>query len=278
MTDHIAGKVIIVTGAGSGFGRRVAERTAARGARLLCADINSAAAEAVAKDIRATGGEALAITADVTRIEDMQNLAQAALDAHGVIDVMVNNAGIMPLAFLSDHATALDAWNRCIDINFRGVMNGTIAVHDQMMAQGHGHIVNLSSIYGNHPVTGAAVYGATKAAVNYFSNAVRMESRGKIKVTVVKPTGVPTTGLGDTVVNKAGSAGILGQYMQEFLPSALQSMQGTLPPELADRENSGYFSLNADDIAEAIVHVIDQPHGVTLSDVTVRATGDYYIL
>lgn len=278
MTDHIAGKVIIVTGAGGGFGRRVAERTATRGARLLCADINTEAAEAVAAGIRAAGGEAVAVTADVTRIEDMRHLAQTALDAHGVIDVIVNNAGIMPLAFLSDHPTAIDAWNRCIDINFRGVMNGTIAVHDQMMAQGHGHIVNLSSIYGNHPVVGAAVYGATKAAVNYFSNAVRMESRGKIKVTVIKPTGVPTTGLGGTVVNVAGSVGILGQYAGEFQPSAIQAMRGTLPAEQADREKSGYFALNADDIAEAIVHVIDQPHGVMLSDVTVRATGDYYIL
>ncbi len=93
---------------------------------------------------------------------------------------MINNAGIMPLAFLADHADAAEAWSRCIDINIKGVLNGMIAVHDQMMSQGRGHIVNISSIYGNGPVAGAAVYGATKAAVNTMSEAFRVETQGVI--------------------------------------------------------------------------------------------------
>ena len=100
---------------------------------------------------------------------------------------MVNNAGVMPLAFYADHADAGAAWERCIDINIKGVLNGIVAVYDQMIAQGRGHIVNLSSIYGNFPVAGAGVYGASKAAVNFLSEALRVEAQGRIKVTVVKP-------------------------------------------------------------------------------------------
>ena len=85
-----------------------------------------------------------------------------------------------------------------------------------MIAQGRGHIVNLSSIYGNFPVVGAGVYGATKAAVNFLSESLRMESRGKIKVTIVKPTGVPGTGLAGGIVNQAAIVGILGQNMPSY--------------------------------------------------------------
>lgn len=276
MADYITGKAIIITGAGSGFGKLTAEKAAALGARVLCADINGDAAEAVAAGIRKAGGTGRAIAADVTRIEDMRAAAQAALDAYERIDVLVNNAGTMPLAFLADHETALEAWTRCIDINFKGVMHGTIAVYDQMIAQGSGQIVNLSSIYGNHPVVGAAVYGATKAAVNYFSHSVRQESRGRIKVTVVKPTGVPSTGLGSTVVNAGGSVGILGQNVSAFQAGLTEVLGAS--SSLNDPESMDYFMLDPDEIAEAIIHVINQPLGVTISDITVRATGDYYIL
>lgn len=278
MTDYIAGKTIIITGAAGGFGRQTARKAGERGARVLCVDINGEAALALAQDIQNGGGEALGVAADVAQVEDMRAAAKKAVDAWGVIDVMVNNAGIMPLAFIADHGHALESWNRCIDINFKGMMNGTVAVHDQMLAQGHGHIINMSSIYGNHPVVGAAVYGATKAAVNYFSHAVRQESRGKIKVTVIKPTGVPSTGLAETVVNRAGGAGIVGHNGAAFIELYRQTLDGSLPPSMNDPENIDYFALHAEEVATAIIHAIDQPLGVTLSDVTVRATGDFYIL
>lgn len=278
MTNHVAGKSIVITGAGGGFGGLTSRKAAALGARLTCADINLEAAEAVAGEIRAAGGEAQAVAADVTDIESMRRLAQAAIGAYGVIDVMVNNAGIMPLAYIADHEKALQAWSRCIDINFKGVVNGSVAVFDQMMAQGRGQVINLSSIYGNHPVVGGAVYGATKAAVNYFSESLRVEARGKIKVTIVKPTGVMSTGLGGTVVNAQAGMGIMGHNAGAFAESLGQMRAGTLPPDQLDAESIGYVSLAPEHIADAIIHVINQPWGVSIGDITVRASGDHFIL
>jgi NADP-dependent 3-hydroxy acid dehydrogenase YdfG len=277
MTNHVAGKSIVITGAGSGFGKLVAQRVAAMGAQVVCADIGGDAAEAVAAGIRAAGGSASAFRADVADAGAMRALATSAVDAFGAIDVMVNNAGVMPLAFYSDHAAALDAWHRCIDVNFKGVLNGIVAVYDQMIAQGRGHVVNLSSIYGNFPVVGAAVYGATKAAVNFLSESLRVESRGKIKVTIVKPTGVPATNLASSVINQAAIVGIVGQNMPELMDLFGRMAHGTLPDAL-DPERIDYPSLAPEFIADAIVHAIDQPWGVSIGDVTVRAAGDHFIL
>jgi NADP-dependent 3-hydroxy acid dehydrogenase YdfG len=278
MTNHVEGKSIIITGAGSGFGRLVSQKTGALGAKVMCADIDLATAEATAKSVRDAGGVAQAIRADVTQIADMRALAAAAIAAHGGIDVMINNAGIMPLAFFSDHATALDAWNRCIDINFRGVMNGMVAVYDQMIAQGRGHIVNLSSIYGNFPVTGAGVYGATKSAVNFLSESLRVEARGKIKVTIVKPTGVPTTGLSATVINQEAGIGIVAHNIGAFSEMMGQMAEGTFPAERLDPDNIDYASLAPEHIADAVVHAINQPWGVSIGDITVRGAGDHFVL
>lgn len=278
MTNYVTGKSIVITGAGGGFGRLVAGRAGSLGARLTCADIDLAAAEAAAADVRAAGGAALAVRTDVASIADMRALAAAAVEAFGAIDVMVNNAGIMPLAFYADHAAAIDAWHRCIDINIKGVLNGTVAVYDQMIAQGRGHIINLSSIYGNFPVTGAAVYGATKAAVNFLSESLRVESRGKIKVTTIKPTGVPATNLGASVINQAAVVGILGQNLPEFMELLGQLGEGRVAAERLDPEGIGYASLAPEHIADAIVHAINQPWGVSIGEITVRAAGDHFIL
>jgi NADP-dependent 3-hydroxy acid dehydrogenase YdfG len=278
MTDHVAGKSIAITGAGGGFGRLVAHKVAARGARVALGDIDQAAAEAVAADIRAQGGQAQACATDVRDLSQVKALVAAALAQFGAVDVMLNNAGIMPLAFIADHDAAYAAWDRCIDINIKGVLNGMVAAHDAMMAAGRGHIINVSSIYGNFPVTGAAVYGASKAAVNFLSESLRVESRGKIKVTIVKPTGVPATGLGSTVINQAASVGILGQNTPEFLDMVSQMQAGTFPADRLNPDNIDYASLAPEHIADAIVHAIDQPWGVSIGDITVRAAGDHFIL
>jgi len=278
MTNHVEGKSIIITGAGGGFGKLVSEKAAALGAKIMCADIDAAAAEAVAAGIRASGGTARSTGVDVRDIGQMKGLATATVAEFGAIDVMINNAGIMPLAFWADHEAALDAWNRCIDINLKGIMHGIIAVHDQMITQGRGQVVNVASIYGNFPVVGAGIYGATKAAVSFLSESLRVESRGKIKVTTVKPTGVPATGLSGTIINQGASIGILGQNAPQFMEMVGQMAEGTFPAERLDPENIDYASLAPEHIADAIIHVINQPWGVSIGDITVRGAGDHFIL
>jgi NADP-dependent 3-hydroxy acid dehydrogenase YdfG len=278
MTNYVSGKSIVITGAGGGFGKLVSEKAAAMGAKITCADIDFDAASAVASAVNASGGKAQAVRVDVRDIAQMKALAASAIITHGGIDVMINNAGIMPLAFFSDHDAALEAWNRCIDINFKGVMNGIVAVYDQMIAQGRGHVVNLSSIYGNFPVTGAAVYGATKSAVNFLSESLRVESRGKIKVTIVKPTGVPVTGLSGTVINPEAGVGIVAQNLPAFGEMMAQIADGTFPSKRLDPDNIDYASLAPVHIADAIIHAINQPWGVSIGDITVRGAGDHFIL
>jgi NADP-dependent 3-hydroxy acid dehydrogenase YdfG len=278
MPSHLAGKVIIVTGAASGFGRLICQKAAAAGAKIVAADVNLAALQETVDAIVADGGAALGQSTDVTDLSAMQALAAYAVEKFGGIDVMINNAGIMPLAFYADHARAAVAWNRCIDINIKGVLHGILAVHDQMLAQGRGHIINLSSIYGNFPVAGAGVYGATKAAVNFLSEALRVESQGKIKVTLVKPTGVPGTGLGSAVVNPDAIVGILGQNAPAYLAALQASATGRAGAGQLDPEDARYLALDPAFIADQVLHAVDQPWGVSIGDITIRATGDGYIL
>lgn len=278
MTNHIEGKVIIITGAAGGFGRLVAQKTAALGALVVAADVNEDELTNTVADISATEGSAIAIVTDVTNRGQMTQLAKKAVAKFGAIDVMVNNAGVMPLALYADHEQAADSWDRCIDINLKGVLHGIMAVHDQMIAQKRGHVVNISSIYGNYPVAGAAVYGATKAAVNVLSESLRQESQGRIKVSTIRPTGVPGTGLGAGVINPAALGGILGRNEASFMEK-MGAMFGENPPdELTNPESMQYFALSPDLLADQVVYVINQPWGVSIGDITVRASGDGYVI
>lgn len=276
--NYIEGKVIVVTGAASGFGKLVSEKASALGARIVAADVNEAGLKAVVDEIAAGNASIIGHPTDVTSRQQVTDLAAAAISEFGQIDVMINNAGVMPLAFFRDHANAADAWDRCIDINIKGVINGISAVYDQMMTQGRGHIINLSSIYGNYPVVGAGVYAATKAAVDFLSESLRQETQGKIKVTNVKPTGVPSTALGTGVVNDEAVVGILGLNAPAYLQKFAQAAEGQIPANEADPENIEYWALDAGFLADQIVHVINQPWGVSISEITVRASGDAYVI
>ena len=278
MEQHIEGKVVVVTGAGSGFGQLISQKCAALGAKVVCADINEEGLAQTTSAISDAGGHAIARRTDVTSYSNMQELAKVAIDEFGAIDVMVNNAGTMPLAFYSDHAEAMDAWGRCIDINIKGVLHGISAVYDQMMAQGRGHVVNISSIYGNFPVIGAGVYGASKSAVNFLSESLRVEAQGKIKVTVVRPTGVPATGLSGTVINQEAPIGIMGQNAEAMGMQYEEIMSGQAPAEVMDKDNVAYFSLDPDSLTDQVIYAINQPWGVSIAEVTVRATGEGFVL
>ena len=277
MSKYLAGKVVIVTGAGSGFGKLIAQKCAAGGAKVVGTDINGESLSETFEGIRAAGMEGTAHIADVTNLAQVKAAAQKAIDSYGAVDVLVNNAGVMPLAYFADHERAWEKWHQAIDINIKGVVNGIAAVYDQMIAQGRGHVVNISSIYGNAGVEGAGVYSATKAAVTALSDSLRVEAAGKIKVTTIKPTGVFGTNLASTVVNETAIMGLVGQKGGQFVENLSNLQSGGLRPEQMDVDSVEYWLITPDDLTDAVVHVIDQPWGICLSDVTVRASGENYV-
>jgi len=277
-TGYLAGRTVVVTGAAGGFGRLISARAADRGARVVLTDIDASGVEGAAADLRGAGGDAEGIAADVRVLDDMKAVVARALERFGSVDVMVNNAGTMPLAFYSDHAVAWEAWDRCIDINLKGTLNGICAVYDQMIAQGRGHVVNISSIYGNAGTEGSAVYSATKAAVVVLADSLRKEARGRIKVTTVRPTGVIGTGLGASVVNPVATSGITGRHQDDFISRVMAHLGGTLEGPEADIDDPRFWAIEPETIAAEVIHAIDQPWGVTISDVTVRATGEDYVI
>jgi NADP-dependent 3-hydroxy acid dehydrogenase YdfG len=277
VSQHLQDKVVVITGAGGGFGKLIAEKCAAGGARVVGVDIGEANLADVFDGIRAAGHSGTYQVADVTEMEQMKAAVGHAVQTFGAVDVIVNNAGVMPLAYFADHKLAWQKWHRAIDINIKGVVNGISAVYDQMIEQGRGHVVNISSIYGNAGVAGAGVYSATKAAVTVLSDSLRSEAKGRIKVTTVKPTGVLGTNLAGGVVNGEAIMGIVGARGESFMQSLTAFANGTLTAEQTDIDSVKYWLITPDDLADAVVHVIDQPWGISISDITVRASGEDYL-
>ncbi|MEI2417691.1 SDR family oxidoreductase [Orrella sp. JC864] len=240
--DHQANsKVILLTGASSGIGEAAARLLAARGHRLVVGARRADRLQALSDSVRAAGGRIEFRTLDVTRREDLQAFADFALQTHGRIDVIVNNAGIMPLSPMA--SLKVQEWDRMIDVNIRGVLYGVAAVLPTMQRQGSGQIINISSIGGLYVVPTAAVYCATKYAVRAISDGLRQE-HDKLRVTCVYP-GVVESELADTITD----------------PTAAQAMR-------AYRQ----IALKPEAIAAAIAHVIDQPADVDTSEIVVRPT------
>lgn len=276
--SHLAERSLLVTGAASGFGRIIASEAANAGARVTAVDVNGDALDELVTELTGRGLHAIGVAGDVARGEDLRRAVADGVEAHGFVDVAVLNAGIMPLAFYADHAQAAEAWDRCIDINVKGVLNGIIAVYDHMVGLGRGHVVCLSSIYGNHAVQGSAVYSATKAAVNVLADSLRQEAQGKIKVTTVRPTGVLGTGLGNSVVNGAAMVGILGQHVQAFGETIGRLTSGGLTAAEANPDDIAYWTISPEDLAAQVLYTIDQPWGVNIAEITVRASGEQYLM
>ncbi|WP_010626799.1 SDR family oxidoreductase [Halomonas sp. KM-1] len=234
-------KVILLTGASSGIGEATARLLAKQGHHLVIGARRTERLEALAQAIRSEGGNVEYRALDVTQREDVQAFADAALKLHGRIDVIINNAGVMPLSPLS--SLKVEEWDRMIDVNIRGVLHGIAAVLPTMQTQGSGQVINISSIGGLFVVPTGAVYCATKFAVRAISDGLRQE-HDNLRVTCVYP-GVVESELADTITD-AGAA----EAMKSFREIALK-------PEA---------------IAAAIAHVIAQPDGVDTSDIVVRPT------
>ena len=265
--NYIKDKVIIVTGASSGFGKYTAMKAAELGGKVVLAARRDNLLKEICDDIRAKGGEASYIKTDLRDQRQAEDMAQFAIDTYGAIDILVNDAGTMPLGYLSQHKFAMQAWEECIDTSIKGTLYATAAVYDQMIKQGHGHVINVSSILGNYGVAGGAVYNLSKASVRIMADSMRVENSGKIKFSVIKPTSVADTGLVATEVDfNASLAGVYGKLIDAFT--------GLGTPGRDDREDIHGFDFGPEVLADNIIYVMNQPWGVNISEITVRASGE----
>lgn len=273
--NYVEGKVIIITGASSGFGKLTAKRAAEMGGKIVLAARSEEKLKETVAEIKAAGGEASYIATDVAKKDDVFAMAKFAVDTYGRIDVLVNNAGTMPLAFFSEHEQALDKWEQCIDISIKGTIFGISAVYDQMIAQGQGQVINISSIYGNFPVAGAGVYQVAKMGVQYLAESLRSECQGKIKVTTIKPTGFMKTNLASSVIDQmailpsvAGPLELMANWIEE----------APLRPDFHDINSMTYNDPDPQVLADNIIYAINQPWGVSIGDLTVRASGESFVI
>jgi len=232
-------KVVLITGASSGIGEGTARQLAANGARVVLGARRTDKLKEIAVDIEKAGGAVRFRSLDVTDAKDMEAFVAFAETEFGQIDVLVNNAGVMPLSPLN--ALKTDEWNWMIDVNIRGVLHGIAAVLPRMEAQGHGQIINVSSIGGFVVQPTAAVYAATKFAVRAISEGLRKES-DKVRCTCVYP-GVVTSELADTI-----SDPVARERMQTYRKTAIEP----------------------DAIARTIQFVIEQPDDVDVNEIVVR--------
>jgi NADP-dependent 3-hydroxy acid dehydrogenase YdfG len=234
-------KVIAVTGASSGIGEAIARRLAGQGARVLIGARRADRLETLTAKLNAAGGRVAHCALDVTRRASVADFVHAAVDRYGRLDVIVNNAGIMPLSPLS--ALKVEEWDRMIDVNVKGVLYGIAAALPVFRAQGGGHVINMSSIGAYHVVPSAAVYCATKAAVNFITEGLRQESPD-IRSTIISP-GVTESDLASTITHPE-TAAFIKDYRRQAIP--------------------------ADAIARAVAFAIEQPNDVDVSEIVVRPT------
>ena len=185
MSNNIQDKVVVITGASSGLGEAAARHLAGQGAKLVLGARRVDRLEKLVAAIRADGGAALAVATDVTRRDDVENLIQRAIAEFGHVDVLINNAGVMPMSAMA--RLRVEEWDQMIDVNIKGVLYGIAAVLPGMQTRKSGHIINLSSVAGLRVSAGiGTVYSATKFAVKALSEGLRAEVAGdNIRVTVV---------------------------------------------------------------------------------------------
>ena len=228
MTDNIAGKVLVITGASSGMGEATARDLAAQGAKVVLGARRAERLDAIVREIREEGGQAIAVPTDVAKLEDVKRLVDAAKATYGRVDVIFNNAGLMPLSPLE--SLRIDEWDRMIDVNMKGTLYGIATALPYMKEQKSGHIINVSSVYGHKVVATGAVYCATKHAVRAISEALRQEVKDyNIRVTTISPGAVRTEltshitepGLAENVQGAVAKIGVAPSTMSRMVAFAI---------------------------------------------------------
>ena len=244
MGNNIEAKVIVITGASSGLGEAAARHLSSQGATLVLGARRVERIETLAKELIARGGRALAVVTDVTQFDQVQRLVDTAVETYGRIDVIINNAGLMPHSPLDRRK--VDDWNRTIDVNIKGVLYGIGAVLPIMQKQKSGHIINVSSVAGHKVRAGGVVYAATKHAVRVISEGLREEVKPyDIRTTVISPGAVDTE-LTDSITE----------------------------PDIAENMKKFYaqVALPAESFARAVAFAISQPAEVDINEILYRPT------
>lgn len=242
MSKQIEGKVVLITGASTGIGAEVAKHLAARGAKVALAARRKSMLDAVVAGIVAAGGQAAAYTLDVTNKAQFAQVVGAAVADFGTLDVLINNAGLMPIRPMSEVNT--DEWDAMIDVNLKGTLYGIASVLPRFIEQKRGHIINLSSVAGVKVFApGGTVYSGTKFAVSAISEGLRQEVGGDIRVTCIEPGAVES----DLKLSTSGTAkDTVLDFYKQAIPAA--------------------------SVARAIAFAIEQPADVDINNIVIRPT------
>ena len=243
MSNNISGKVVIITGASSGLGEATARHLAEKGARVVLAARRKDKLDALVAELVNAGGQAVAYQTDVTSQDDVKALIQGAIVTFGRLDVLVNNAGLMAIAPLSEGR--VDEWDRMIDINIKGVLYGVAAALPVFQQQNSGHFINIASVAGLKVFSpGGTVYSGTKFAVRAISEGLRHEVGGRIRTTTIEPGAV------DSELKFGSSHQASRDFVVDFYQQAIP----------------------ADSVARAIAFAIEQPADVDINEIVLRPT------
>lgn len=243
MENNIKGKVVVITGASSGLGETTARHLASKGASVVLGARRIDNLEKIAKEIRENGGKAEVLKTDVTNASEVKTLVEKAVSSFGKIDVLINNAGLMAIAPLSE--TKVEEWDKMIDINIKGVLYGIAAVLPIFQNQSSGHIINLSSVAGIKVFSpGGTVYSGTKYAVRAITEGLRHEVGGAIRTTSIEPGAI------ESELKHGSSHEESSANVKEFYKQAIPS----------------------DSIARAIAYAIEQPDDVDVNEIVIRPT------
>ncbi len=241
--SNTVGKVVAITGASSGIGEATALLLAERGAKVVLGARGVSRLEALATRIRHAGGEAAYIPTDVRRRDDLSALVRLAGERFGKLNVLVNNAGVMPISPLDD--LRVEEWEEMIDVNIKGVLYGIAAALPVFRQQGFGHFVNIASTAAFLVLPSMSVYAGTKVAVRAISEGLRQEAGDKLRVTIISP-GMTRTNFAETMTNPQ------------------------VKTQLEERRDRAAMSPDA--IARAIAFAVEQPDDVDVNEVTIRPT------